>query len=223
MKTIRLISVIIFILAVLIIVGSCATTTQFVYEHPEIPPHSSQGTIVGLFSIDDQREDLKEIDNIYGEFPEESLNQIIEEELKSTGLFEQVLIIPEEMSDDNEYLNQTGVDIIVQTGLLEMKWEVPDYEDKLTKISAASFLGGLLGGMIYGSTTTEVWGDTKINFDLKDIESGEIVLEKDYEAHYVEEMALLECDTKKTKAYIVGKSLKMAIEEHKKDLFEIFK
>jgi hypothetical protein len=210
MNTSKFISVLILIMVVIIIAGSCATTTQFVYEHPEIPPQSSRGKIVGFFSIDDQREDSKEIDKVYGDFPVGALNQIIEEEIKSTGLFEQVLIIPEEMLDDKEYLNQTGADFFVRTGLLEMKWEVPDYETKISKITAASFLGGLAGGLIYGSSNTEVWANTKLNFILTDVKSGKHVLNKDYEGHYVEEMKLLECDTPSTKAYVVGKSLKKA-------------
>ena len=223
MKTIKFISVLILVMSALIIAGSCATTTQFVYEHPEIPPLGSGGVIVGLFSIGDQREDSKEIDKVYGDFPVGSLNKIIEEEIKSTGLFEQVLMVPEEMLDDQEYLNQTGAEFIMRTGLLEMKWEVPDYKAKMSKITAASLLGGLVGGLIYGGSSTEVWGDTKLNFILTDVKIGNSVLNKDYEGHYVEEMKLLKCDTPSTKAHVVGKSLKIAMEECKKDLIEIFK
>jgi hypothetical protein len=38
------------------------------------------------------------------------------------------------MLEDDKYLNQKGVDFFVQPGLLEMKWEVPDYETKKRKV-----------------------------------------------------------------------------------------
>jgi hypothetical protein len=222
MKTKILISFLFCTLTVLTILGNCATRTEFVYEHPEIQPQSLRGLIVGFFSIEDQREDSKEMDKVYGDFPVGSLNQILEEEMESTGLFEQVLILPEKQSDEEDYLNHTGINFVVQPGLLEMKWEVPDYETKMKKIGGASFFFGLMGGMAYGSKITEVWGKTTLHIILTDANTGELVLNKNYEGFYVEEMKILECDTRSTKAYIVGKSFKQAMEEYKQDLIKTF-
>ena len=56
-----------------------------------------KGAVLAYVKADDQRPSTKTIDKIYGSDP-------IEEEIKSTVLFQKVLLIPEDKINDEEYL-----------------------------------------------------------------------------------------------------------------------
>jgi len=72
--------------------------------------------------------------------------------------------------------------------------------------------------LAYGSTSTDVIGNSAIFVRVVDRKSGTELLSKEYTGSYTEGMTKLSCDTPETKAKMVEKSLKVALEELKSDL-----
>ncbi len=105
--------------------------------------------------------------------------------------------------------------------LEEMKWEVPNYDRILATAFVTSLLTGGVGGVIYGSTKVDVYGDTTLKIKIIEQDTGKILIDKDYKAHIKERKAKLSCDTSTTKSEICGKSLKAAMELFKIDLAKI--
>ena len=56
-----------------------------------------------------------------------------------------------------------------------------------------------------------------------DYRSGETLINKDYVGHYETKMAKFKCDSSSTKAEMIGKSLKIAIQQFEADLVEVVK
>ena len=131
----------------------------------------------------------------------------MEEEIRSTGLFEKVVLIPEDQAGNETYLKEQNVTLLMGLSLKQFKWEVPNYGAKSAGAFAAGFAGGLVGGVIYGSIRTDVYGDTVLKINLSDLNSGKTLIDKEYTGHCAERRALLECDTPKTKATVAGTSL----------------
>ncbi len=205
------------IIAILVCTG-CATKKPFMYEDSvntsSIP---KTNLTVSVNSIQDKREDEKKIDEIYESDPITEIQSIITKELVSTGLFSLVTGLP----DPNENQNKK-MDILITPSLLKMDWYVPDYEAIIGSAFVVSALTGGIGGAIYGSTETDVYGNIKFHVKILDNKTNEIILDQTYEGSYEEKLAKFSCDTPETKSRVVGKSLKLAIEKFKKDLTNIY-
>lgn len=206
---------------VLALLTGCST--KFIYKSPEVKQPEPTGIAFAYTKLEDRRDDRK-IDEVYeNKNPLQDIVKIIEEEVRSTGLFERVLLIPEDQLGNDAYLKEKNVEFLMTSFLKEFKWTVPHYDAKLGVAFVVGFLGGLVGGLIYGSFPTDVYGDTVLNINLKDISSGKLLIDKEYVGHCTERRALLSCDSAKTKATVAGISLKMVIEEFKVDLIEAVK
>lgn len=94
----------------------------------------------------------------------------------------------------------------------------PQLRRKVSRCFAASFLTGGVGGLIYGSIRTDVYGDIKLTINVIDIGSDKSIIEKEYVGHYTERKAMMNSDSAKTRATMVGNSLKMVMDEFKEDL-----
>ena len=149
----------------------------------------------------------KDIDKIYSGKPIEEIQNIIYTELMSTGLFKEIV-----------FNDSSDTDITIEPSLTRMEWKVPNYGQMQGKAFAAGAFTGLVGGMIYGSTKTDVYGDTSLYVKIVENDTGKIIIDKEYEGHCEEKMAKLNCDSTETKAKMVGNSLKKALEALKVDL-----
>lgn len=199
------------------LISGCAAKSPFVYDKPIDIPEPNQGVIVAVIApLTDLREDDdKEIDKIYAKQPLEDIQEILLKELMSTGIFKEIIFSP---TDDG---NITA-DINIEPSLVEMRWEVPNYDDILNKAFLTSMLTGGIGGAIYGSTKTDVYGDTSLYIKIVQYPTEEIIIEKQYDGHCEEKVAKLSCDTPETKARMVGLSLEKALETLKVELTEKF-
>lgn len=195
-------------------------STKFIYQSPEMKPPESTGITFAYAKVEDERDD-REIDAVYeNEDPLQDIVRIIEEEVRSTGLFERVLLIPEDQIDNDAYLKENNVEFLMTSFLRKFKWTVPDYEEKLSFAFVAGFLGGIVGGVIYGCIPTDVYGDTVLDIAVKDMNSGGWLIDKEYVGHCNERKILFACDSPGTKATVGGIALKMVMEEFKADLAE---
>jgi len=194
---------------------------KFVYKSPEIESPKGSGLVLAYRNVEDQREDRK-IDEAYkSKNPVKDVERIIEEEIRSTGLFEKVFLVSEEQLNDQSYLKENNVRFLMGSVLKELKWEVPKYGAKVTGAMAATFLTGLIGGLIYGSINTDVNGNIILKVSVTDVSTGKLYIDKEYVGRCTERKAMLSCDTPETKATVVGNSLKSAMDQFKSDLIEV--
>ena len=204
-----------------VLLGGCAAKSQFLYDLPQVSQDMPKGSVVALVStVDDKRSGDKEIDRIYDCEPLENVQKIIVEEMKSTGIFKNVIGVPKG-GQPEQIVSESDADILISPAVIKMDWEVPGYKEMLGKVFAVSILTGGIGGAIYGSTETEVLGETTVHVTLKNIKSGEVLLDKSYSGRYEEKMIRFRCDTPSTKARMVSKSLKAAIDFLKEDLWKV--
>lgn len=192
---------IIFFGFVALLFTGCATTIPFQYQHPESTQSGYTDMSIAYSYVNDQRAE-KDTDKIFESCPVEDLNKTIGEEIRSTGLFRKVISIPPDKMDDEKYLQNQDIDFVMNSSLKEMKWEIPDYDKIQTTIFIVSFLTGGIGGVIYGSTDSDIYGDMKQRITLIEQNSGKILLDKEYTGHIEERKTKFKCDTLKTKAEI---------------------
>lgn len=203
-----------WILCAVFFISGCATTSQFVYNHPtDFPEAKQENLVAAVVPIIDLRKGDKEIDKIYSDSPLVNIQKIIQEELRSTGLFKKVISISK--ADE-----ENGADIMVEPSLAKLEWVVPNYDELVGKAFAVSVLTGGIGGAIYGSTDVDVYGNTSLHVKVMEISNGKVLLEKTYDGHCEEKMIKFKCDTPETKAKMIGTSLKQSIEAMKTDLKE---
>lgn len=203
-----------WMLAAAVLVGGCAAKSQFVYDHPAAYRGSIQGGMVAAMApIADLREGSKEIDQIFADDPLDEIEVIIHEELISTGMFREV--VASDKAGGSGY-----ADLTVETSLLKMDWEVPDYDALTGKAFAISLLTGGIGGAIYGSTEVDVYGSTSLHARVTEAATSKVLLDKTYEFRYEERMTKFECDTPQTKAKMIGESLELAVDALMADLKE---
>lgn len=177
------------------------------------------GITFAYAKVEDRRENRK-IDDIYeNNNPLQAIVKIVGEEVRSTGLFEKVLLIPEEQRDKDAYLKENNVEFLMSAFLKEFKWTVPNYGLKVGVAFAAILLGGI-PGVAFGCVRTDVYGDTVMNITVKDMSSGRLIIDKEYVGHYNERQMLFTCDNPSTKATVGGTSLKTVMEEFKADFTE---
>lgn len=200
------------LLLLVAVVGSgCASQSQFLYQ-PSKAQENNNGAIVAVMSpLKDSREGNKNIDKIYSVKPLEEIQRIIHDELMSTGLFKGISFSEDNKDDDK-------ADIKIEPSLTEMAWEVPNYEGICNIAFITGMLTGGIGGLIYGCTTTDVYGDTNLHIKIVETSSGNILIDKEYKGHCEEKTTKMICDTSGTKAKMVGNSLKTALESLKADL-----
>ena len=197
--------------------GGCAT--QFIYQSPVAKPLESPGIVLAYKMIEDRRP-YRAIDEIYeNKQPLQDIVKVMEEEIRSTGLIEKVLLIPEDQIDNVTFLKENNVSLLTTPILKDFRWWVPHYNAKTTAFLIAGSCVGV-GALIYGFFPTDVNGDTVLKISVTDLKSGDLLVDKEYVGHFTERKILFNCDTPTTKATVAGKSLEAAMAEFKKDLIE---
>jgi len=214
MKNHRIIVVLLGFMSLVLM--SCASA-KFSYELPPAPSMQEGEKVIATRNVQDERAD-KSIDAIYERNPFEDINSIVKEEVMSTGLFKDILIVPDERWSDHDYLRQNNVDLVLDMSVKKLMWEVPNYDQIITTAFVTSLFTLGIGGLIYGSTSTDVYGHVLINAKLIDPETGKTLIDKDYIGTYKDTMAKLSCDTPGTKSKVIGSSFKNCMNKFKADL-----
>jgi hypothetical protein len=140
-----------------------------------------------------------------------ALDAVLEQELRNSGLFSKVEV------------DQTaaGTRDIKLTGLVnKLQWEVPSHGRKVATAAAISFATGGIGGVIYGSTDTEVFGHAQFHFTVTS-STNSILLDRDYTATAEEKKAKLNCDTPATFREVAAKAFRLIVDQLTADLQKI--
>jgi hypothetical protein len=215
----RLKHIVVYYLFIFLLIG-CSSTTKFIYTNPEISTSKSAGFILVCKEINDKR-DKKDIDEVYKDNPLIDIKKILADEVLSTGLFKTVGFISDDQARNISYLKRERIDFLVDVTLTRLEWEVSDYNQILGTTFIVSILTGGLGGLIYGATPTDVYGNAIFKIKMVDTNSGKPYFEKEYIGKAKESMAKLSSDTTETKATMIGKAVKLCMEEFKADLVKV--
>ena len=190
---------------VVLFLSGCATNRAIVslpYTMPALgddtPSPSSEYT--GAIKVIDYRQE-RSVDMFLSEPVDEFVTKALEAELSSIGAFASIL--PQGSRPAPDYL--------VEIYLHEITWAVPNHKGMVKTAFWTSFLTGGVGGLIYGSTDTPVFGHVSVDLKIKESSTNTIVLEESLEGLHEEKIAKLKSDTLTTKARVIAMALKNAL------------
>lgn len=190
----------------------CASQKPLPFPHSTPRAAVSTGPVLALSPTQDQRATKDNMDKVLA-LPS-CIDPVLLKELGEAGFFREVEVKKSTTSDGGG----GGSDYSVQGTLTELAWEVPNYEKKVGTAAAVSFLTGGVGGVIYGSTGTDVNGRAKVHFKVSRKGLSDPVLDKDYSGSVTERKAKFSCDTPSTYREIAAKALRKVIDQFKADL-----
>lgn len=194
------------ILAAGALLTGCASQQPLPYAYSPAHPAVAGAPTLIIKPTQDQRTAKDDLDKTLN-IPK-CLDDAMVTELGNSGWFTQV----------NLYLEaKTNGNYLLECSLNELTWEVPDYADKMETAAVVSVLTGAVGGLVYGSTKTDVNGQAKMRFVLSK-EPGGVLLDKEYSATATERKIKFECDTPGTYREMAAKAFQKVLEQFKADL-----
>lgn len=200
------------------LISGCSNRARFSYPNAPGGMPASGALVGGLHDVCDRLAD-REI----GEFYEESsistaITNALKSEMESAGVFSRVQTLTGCVATPPlEALRERGIAIVVNPQMDRLQWVVPDYGQIVATTFAVSLLFGLVGGIAYGMTDTEVYGHVELHVVLLDVRSGQSV-DHVYSGDAREEMDKLECDTAETRRKMVGRAFDVAMKGFRADL-----
>lgn len=206
-----------FLIATFLFVG-CASKTGLIYDHPKTDILTTSNLKVAVAHPEDERQPNEKVDKMWAGDPAEDIKKVISDELKSTGLFKEIVVLPLE---DKTKLRD--VNFILNSSIKDLAWEIPNLEDQEGKMLVISILTGGIGGLIYGSGDTDFYGKAKLKITIKESETNATLLDKEYVSRVEEKMARLNTDSYEERSKIIAKAVKRIMEEFKTDLQEVIK
>jgi len=206
--------------SLILFLNGCATTTPFIYDYPQTAKPVVTELKIVITYPKDEREPNKEVDKMWSKNPVEDIGKVIEDEIQSTGLFRETVLIKK---GEDEKIALNDVQMVLKTSLKELAWEIPNLKEQENKTLVISILTGGIGGLVYGSCSTDFYGKAKLRVVLEDRETKKVLLDKEYFSRAEEKMARLKTDSAEERAKIIGKAVKQIVDQLKADLEQIVK
>ena len=198
---------------------SCSTTS-FVYDHPQASTSSSTNLKIAILTQKDERHPNEETDKIWSNNPLDETAKIIEQEIKSCGLFQEV-VLASKPDEEKAIMERSDMRMLLRPTLRDLSWDIPNRQAQEKTALVVSILTGGIGGLIYGSGSTDLYGNAKLGVTLEDRETSKIILEKEYASRAEDTMARLKTDSYEERARIIGKAFKQIMEQFKADLHTV--
>ena len=170
---------------------------------------SAKSITVNKFT--DSRSD-KKIDKSLKKHPLDTMRVILQNELSSMSCVKAI-----ELKNDSS--DQTTTDLFLDLTIKELKWKVPDYKQKVAASAGMGFAFGLIGGLACSSRKTDVHGFITLHYQIKNSDS--VLVKKTIEEMITIQERLMNCDTRKTKARVIGLVYEKAIQKIKKEISAI--
>ena len=198
-----------FLLAFLLV--GCAPKTCLHYDYPAANSSCYTNLKVSIAQPEDKRQPNEDIDKMWANNPTEDIQKVMTEELKATGLFNEVIPLASDQLGDNASVALTST-------VTELSWEIPNRKEQENKMMAVSIFTGGIGAMIYGSGETPFWGKATMRLNLKENETEKVLLDKEYTAQVEEQMTRFKTDSYVERSRVIGLAVKQIMEEFKTDL-----
>ncbi|HWN97262.1 MAG TPA: hypothetical protein VNT99_19680, partial [Methylomirabilota bacterium] len=191
-----------FAAAAFFITGCQAPKLSYKTPAPQLNP---SGPALTVLSLVDARTN-KAMDKVLAEGYLHEIQAAVADELRSMAMFRTVTVASNVPAPQAEFE-------IIPT-LRRLDWEVPGYNAMLGKTFLISLLTGGIGGAIYISTGTDVYGHAEMSFELRASPAAP-VLQNGYAATVTNEMAKAKSDFPKTKAGMASQALEATLAELK--------
>jgi len=225
-----------------ILIAGCGKT-RFHYNYPKRATLKSERYVIACQRLTDQCENAGEIKKIFETDPLVEMDRILQMELQSTGLFQNIRRIPSPASKNSSVSLDQNTDFLLGCSLEKICWKVPKHKTPLPGLDdflSPRLLKGDFGpldltdfwtqlfivkiffkakdGIEGACKKTEVYGDVGMHVRLTDRHNGQILIDKSYASRYSEKRMKINCDSPATKAKVIGQALKMVMNDFKQDL-----
>lgn len=187
--------------------SGCVTRKPLPYQFSQPLPPITHGPELAIAPTKNSRVAKDNMDKVL--YVPGCLDGVLLKELEGAGIFKSVTLNTNGIAAD-QYL--------LEPSLVDLRWEVPNYNSKLATAFTVSLLTGGIGGLAYGSTGTEVLGHATVHVKLTDVRQKQIILERDYQASSKDKRSKFNCDTPTTYREMAAAALKEVIDELKNDL-----
>ena len=199
----------IFVLSVLtLFLSGCASTptTTFQYEYPLERLSSSANSSIVIVSPEDKRWPDGENDIIWSDDPLKEIGKVIQAEIKSTGLFSDVLYFDKE---DKDKIVESSAGMVLYTSVTLLAWDVPfpPEPDDIVPIVG-----------LHATDFTDLYGKVKIMVKLVDKDNGQDLIMKEYYSRVRKTMSYLRTELYGERKRVIGQALKDVMEQLKIDL-----
>jgi hypothetical protein len=165
------------------------------------------GPQLSILPIEDRRAAKDDMDRVLA-IPQ-CVEVVLAQEMEGVGMFQKV----------SRQTSPPQSGYTLRVALDRLQWEVPNYDRILGTTLGVSIATGGLGGLIYGSTGTEVLGHASMEMVLT---SGDaVLLNKKYVGLAKEEKAKMNSDTPATYREVAAKAVADAISQFKADLLAL--
>jgi hypothetical protein len=205
MKPIQLVLIIPLVVASLL--TGCARQ-RFGYPLPASAAPNPTGKAAEILAISDVRTN-RQIDEALVTNYLSQVAEVLTAELQSMGHLRSVFV---------QGTNSIRADLLVRTEMQRLEWEVPNYNTIIGITFFASLLTGGIGGIIYGSTSTDVNGMAVVRFEISDINPQRVIMSREFTGRHKERVSKLNCDSNETKARVASLAFRDAVEQLKAEL-----
>ena len=168
---------------------------------------AASGPALTIVPVVDKRGVTNELDSVL-RIPE-CVEEVLASEMEGLGMFQSVA-----RTSASGATGESGYRLAVTLDRLE--WEIPGHDRIVGTAFGLSLATGGIGGLIYGSTGTEVLGHAALTVRLTS--EGRVILEKSYTGTAQEKKAKMKSDTPATGRELAAKAVASAIGQLKADL-----
>ena len=164
-----------------------------------------------IVSPEDKRWPNGENDIIWSDDPVKEIEKVIQAEIKSTGLFREVLYVDKE---DKDRIIESGARVVLYTSVMLLAWDVPFPPEPDDIIPIGGF---------HAIDFTDLYGKVKIMVTLVDQDTGQNLIDSEYYSSIRKTMSYLMTDLYGERKRVIGQALKKVMRQLKHDLKELYK
>lgn len=191
-------------LAVLLVTGCQSPKLGYKAPPPSLNP---SGPSIAVLPLVDVRTN-KSLDKVLAKDYLIEVQAAVADELRSMARFSRVTVatnVPVPSADWN-----------ITPTLKRLEWEVPNYDSLMAKTFLISLATGGIGGGIYISTDTDVYGHVGMEFDVS--AGAAPALQQGYVTTVTNRMAKASSDVPKTRAHMASQALQATLTDLKRDV-----
>ena len=209
------------IFLILAVVAACAKPVALQYAHEQPTLNEGSKYVLVVEPVVDVRGGDREIDEALTERPCSALTAILEEEMRSTGLFANVVRSTDTPKTAALQGEPGKKHLRMKASLIDLAWDVPGYQSIVTTRAVTSQFGavGMLArGLYESSEDVPVYGRTTIGVEFLDADNEQVLLANEYYGVAQKRHKIEDCDKNETKSRIIGVSAENAMDQLKADV-----
>jgi hypothetical protein len=204
-----------FATAVCVILATgCAAPFNYVMPAPNLIDAGPTCVVIQPVIVSPDKETAK----LFDADLDQTLFDILESELAASSRFGQTIraISLSELDSRLHGMRDREV-IVLQPRINSIRWFVANYEEHEKAVFRASLFGGVIGGIMYGSTKVDMEGITEVSINYSHPRSGRVA-QRTYTQKAVENMTLLDTDSHDRRRKLIEASVRSVMNDIRSDL-----